>query len=139
VILKSVSNRFRLSAFAVIAALGFTAMPAQAQMPTIQHCYVPASGGNVIHSCGGISIQLSAYGIPRCGGPEPWKCGFDTYFQVRAKRNVLNYGRIISVQSQGFLTGKCFQAPTTTAWTPWCTLGPTAPVPTIWMMSVTGP
>jgi len=140
VLFKSVSNRFRFAAIAVIAAFGFSAMPepAQAQQVSIQHCYVPASGGGIVHSCGAVQIQLQA--VADCY--RPWECGWRSSFQVRARRNPNLHPsvRIVSAQSQVFQTGKCYQAPATTAWTAWCTLGSTAAAPpTLWMMSVIAP
>jgi hypothetical protein len=143
VFFKSVSNRFRFAACTVVAALGFSAMPApaQAQQVSIQHCYVPASGGNIVHSCGAVQIQLQVVADTNGCNP-PWTCGWRTYYQVRARRNPDLHANvaIVSAQSQVFRTGKCYQAPPTTAWTSWCTLGSTmlAP-PTLWMMSVTAP
>lgn len=139
-LLKSASNRLRFAAFAVLAAFGLSAMPApaQAQQVSIQHCYVPASGGNIVHSCGAVQIEVQA--VADCY--RPWECGWRSSFQVRARRNPFLHPSvaIVSAQSQVFLTGKCYQAPPTTAWTAWCTLGSTALAPpTLWMMSVTAP
>jgi hypothetical protein len=130
---------------AVLAALGLSAMagmsaPASAQvMPHVQTCTATFSGlaGNTTKefACGAVRVQLRKVVRETCG---PLHCEISYDHQMRARRVPLPGLNVISAQAFSIRPDTCRPA-LTTAFSPWCSMGRTAPLGGVQMISVTIP